>query len=302
MSDIISAFSTRSSVFRIVLPGAIVLFLLWPLIFPLIPASMKLEELTDVITLLALLTPLAVIAGVGLMLMRDIIYRIYEGRLLWQRKLYNLLKSRLQDQIDKKIRRVNQLDNKSMQYKELSYWLRMFPLDEQGKPVAKRPTIVGNVLAGYEEYPLRRYGMDSIFYWYRLSLTLPESYATQIDRVWAEADGLMYVSFASLIIGFLYLLIAAIKWFTLSVMNLGIPPKPTTEYLSSIPPPSILVLLFIALLSGAYVVYRWSIPTHRRVGEYFKAAFDIYRKNILDMTKLAPAEKENWNTTWAYLQ
>jgi len=232
-------------------------------------------------------------------------YRVYEGRLFWQRRLSEILTLRLQKQIDDKLERANKLNKSSMEYKELWYWLRMFPLDDKGDPVAKRPTIVGNVMEGYEEYPLRRYGMDAIFYWYRLGPTLPESFATQLDRAWAEADGLMYVSFSGTIIGFLYLFISIIKWILLAVLypgNSSMPTTPTLEYFISIPPVYILALLFPILLIGAYLVYRWSIPAHRTTGEYFKAAFDVYRKNISDIKKISPTEKEKWRKTWSYLQ
>jgi len=53
-----------------------------------------------------------------------------------------------------------------VKYVELSVELRRFPLNDAGDFIARYPTRLGNLLTAYEEYPLRVYGMDSVFYWY----------------------------------------------------------------------------------------------------------------------------------------
>lgn len=299
MSDLFGVLSKWgfSSIYRIILPGLFVVLLLIPAINPIVPNSLRVDELTDIVTIIL---PSTLVAGLCFPLFRSQIYRVFEGRLFWPRWLGQKITVRL----DKKVRRqleMAELQSKSSGvYKEIWNWLRIFPLDSQGNPIAKRPTLVGNIMLGYEEYPRRRYGMDAAFYWYRLWPTVPENFAKQADEASAQADCLMYISFSGFSLGILYLIIAALEAI---LVCLGLINNVTLSGVFQEIPYwlSLLALGFGGFLIG-YVTYRLSLPIHRTNGEFFKATFDLYRKNILEISNVTQEEKDKWNQAWSYLQ
>jgi hypothetical protein len=302
MSDLFSMASKLgfSTIFRIVLPGLAWALLLLPIVNPLLPPMLVIDEIVDLATILL---PELLVLGLFSSLLSNIIYRIYEGRLLWPQWLHIRLTRNMHKRVGKRLAETKKQDRSSAKYKELWYWLRMFPLDDNGDPIAKRPTILGNVLEGYEEYPERRYGMDAIFYWYRLMPKLPESFLKQMDQYWAEADCMIYSSFAGLVIGLVYSILAIVKWILSSAINLGDVISTTNlNTLNSVPAVGSSLGWAIGCFIGGYIVYRFSIPLHRRNGEYFKATFDVYRGSIIEISKISPEEKEAWQKAWAYLQ
>ena len=67
------------------------------------------------------------------------------------------------------------------------------------------------------------------------------------------------------------------------------------------------VLPFLAMgallsLIAFYLVYRLSIPLHRRNGEYFKSLFDVFRSELQDMKAISEEEMAEWQKAWLYLQ
>src|SRR5207249_6361221 len=137
------------------------------------------------------------------------IYEIYEGRRGWPRLLRESATARLK-------KRVNVLLTKSQDPKDPLYgerWakLRQYPTDVDGRtPTATAPTLLGNVLASYEQYPLQRHGMDATFYWPRLWLTLTKDVQDDIDNSWAPADSLLYTSAGLAGSAIIYALVAAV--------------------------------------------------------------------------------------------
>jgi hypothetical protein len=289
-----------ASLYRIVAPGAVWALLLLPIVNPIVPRVLRIDEPID---LASILLPEILILGILVSLLSSTIYCIYEGRILWPGWLHGKLTKRMQQRVKKRLAEGDRLDRSSLEYKELWYWLRMFPLDDKGKPTARRPTILGNVLEGYEEYPLRRYGMDSVFYWYRLVPELPESFGKQLDQLWSEADCLMHSSFVGMVMGLVYAVFAIAEAILGSTVGSWIAVTAGARAtLDLIPEWGSSLGWALLCLIGGYTVYRVSLPLHRRNGEYFKAAFDVYRGNIVGMTKTSPTEKKGWRDAWAYLQ
>jgi hypothetical protein len=296
MGDLISAASKLGvgSIFRIGLSGLILVVLLLPVQNPLVPDFLKIDELSDI---LAIVIPEALILGMFLTLFRNVIYRIYEGRLLWPDRLHASRTARIQRQVEKRLSEAESLDRSSVRYKELWFWLRLFPLNAEGKPTAVRPTLLGNILEGYETYPNRRYNMDSIFYWYRLWPTLPEEFRNQADMASASADTLMFASMSALVSGMAFMGLAALE-----LLNGAFPAGSILTFTDVLPPATWLFGLGVFYVGLCYMFYRFSIPLHRSNGEFYKAAFDLYRNNIKGMTKISEEEKTDWYKTWAYLQ
>jgi hypothetical protein len=296
MGDLFSAASKLgvASIYRIGLSGLIAVLLILPLQNALVPDMLKVDELTDFITIVI---PQALILGLFITSFRSVIYRIYEGRLLWPARLHDSMTNRIERKVQKRLSETKKLKQTSARYRELWYWLRLFPLDEKGDPTAARPTLLGNVLEGYETYPDRRYGMDSVFYWYRLWPTLPESFINQADMASARADMLMFASGSSFLSGLAFVILGAAK-----ILNETMPDARAISFSGAFPSAMTLFTLGILYLLLFYLFYRASIPLHRSNGEFYKAAFDLYRNNIKSITEISEDDKVTWQKTWTYLQ
>ena len=80
-------------------------------------------------------------------------------------------------------------------------------------PRALWPTRLGNLIAAYEQYPRLKYGLDAVFYWPRLWVTISKDLREEIDNQQAQADGLLYVAAALITSVAILLLYAAVDTF-----------------------------------------------------------------------------------------
>jgi len=177
-------------------------------------------------------------------------------------------------------------------YSQLSTALRQrFPTNEAGTWIASAPTQMGNILAAYEQYPMRRYGMSAPFYWHRLWLAVGKDIRDEVDQAWASTDGLMHMAGGLLLSGVAY---------SLAALALGA----VALFEQSLP--SVLVYPFaiaaIASVAFSYIPYWLSLPGHVPNGEVFKSLFDLYRGTVRKMTPATAAEHAQWLGTWGALQ
>jgi hypothetical protein len=236
---------------------------------------------------LAVYAVIVFVLGALISMMSGEIYKVYEGRnwppgpFKWGKKRQGARVLRLKKIIE---------DSKSkVDSDEAWAKLRDYPMDESREPEATYPTILGNILAGYERYPLERYGMDSIFYWPRLWLEVDKDNKEAIDSQWSIADGLLALSAVSVVGGIVWILA-----FVVASTAVAFPLPFAAAYLS--------LLGGVGWIVLAYGWYKLSLPFHRQNGDVFKSLFDLYRSKIWDVTCLRPDEVEIWKATWLYLQ
>ena len=136
-----------ASILRIGLSGLILVLLILPVQNTLVADMLRVDELGDFVTIVV---PEAFIMGMFLTFFQNVIYRVYEGRLLWPARIHDAMTVRMNSKVQRRLKKTKDLKSGSARYRELWFWLRMFPLDEKGDPVAARPTLLGNILEGYE--------------------------------------------------------------------------------------------------------------------------------------------------------
>jgi hypothetical protein len=219
-------------------------------------------------------------------------YKLYEGRIGWPRHFSDRATARQQRRVNRLYRKAEAERGNKRYYDEIWYQLRIYPLDpETGKRRATHPTLLGNILAGYEAYPGDRYGMDSVFYWPRLWMVVDKDVKEEINKSWAVADGLLNLSAVS---------------FLASLLWLGAAIAVELDFLNPrfLPCHDFFVALgaIVAWFALGYGLYRLSLPFHRQNGEVFKSLFDLHRDKLRKMTSLVPYESDLWKATWAYLQ
>lgn len=254
-------------------------------------------------TRLAIAAVLVVTLGILISAFHGLFYRVYAGR-GWpsflsdwavgvQQRRVECLNHKADVEKEKRDKPGAEGERHSQRYDDIWYILRIYPIDPKtSRRRATRPTLLGNIVESYEEYPTIRYGMDSPFYWSRLWLVVEKDQKEEISRSWAVADGLLNLSAVSFLAGLL--------WFAVSVgagaRLLGSCWFPVGHAFAE----------SIAAVAGwfvlGYAVYRLSLPFHRQNGEIFKSLFDVYREKLKKMTSFAPLEPELWRAAWAYLQ
>ncbi len=293
----ITAFFGYPFFIRVVLPSIIWVGAMYPMTMWL--KTHLFDERVSTASAAGILAAVAFILILVIDLLRSHVYLVYEGRSSWIPWARRKLQAKLARKVERYFQRAEQEQaRQSSTYKETWSWLRMFPIGLDGKPSVQRPTLLGNVMAAYEYYPLSRYGMDSIFYWYRLWFKLPESIRKVYNLVSAEAQWLIYTSLAlciSAIVYFAYFSLTLLaRYFTLPFLSEG-------GFDSALIWPS--GLLVLLSLTGSFLTYRLSIVAHRRVGEYFKSIFDDFRGELKVPSAFeAASERSMFQDAWAYLQ
>jgi hypothetical protein len=233
------------------------------------------------------------------------IYTLYEGRRFWPKHLRNLFLSRE----TRRLERIKQSIKTSEQQgglgaAEAYFDARRFPLDEDGTYTVLYPSRLGNLMAAYEDYPYRVYAMDSVFYWYRIWLNMDKDAREEYDNKQALADSTIYVSFASYVVGLLWVIWAIISFLQAPSLLVGY-----------IPGPRVSLMLSVGFLLTGFLIYRGSLHLHAEFGEFFKSLFDVY-ENQVDISQIVKevsdlkgdpsilklSRKDQLELAWRYMQ
>jgi hypothetical protein len=273
-------------IMRVFFPGGLALALFYvqaDAVLKMLP-----EPLTGAWQRLALAAGAIFFLGVIVSAAANEVYKIYEGRSFWPKRLWEAGVRRQAKRVEGLLAQTKTLDGP--QLAEVWDKLSIYPLNQDGLPEATHPTLIGNILAGYENYPWDRYGMDSVFYWPRIWLMVEKDKKEEVDSQWSVADGFLLLSAVS-ILGGLWWMIEAVA-VGLEIFSFSIPLNSETYCF----------VAGIGWIALGYGLYRLSLSYHRNNGEVFKAIFDLYRDKVKSMTCLDPDEKPKWTAAWSYLQ
>lgn len=287
--------------FRVLLPGLVLALALLPLM------DTALQGLHIGIAKEIVFIGIALVCGWLVLTLDMPIYMLYEGRRFWPRGLRRALVKLEQKFVSRRLEIDRRYQHKDAgitleDYREAWADLRQFPIDEDGTPAARFPTRMGNLIAAYEDYPKSRYGMDAIFFWYRIWLKLDKDLREDIDSCQALADSTLYTSFASSLLGLAFLVYTLLK--VLGFHGLaGIDQAATWA----------LIAITLVGFAGGYLLYRLGLHSQAAFGEWFKAMFDVYHTELDFSTVLKQVEaitgetgvltpQEQVNKVWLYLQ
>jgi hypothetical protein len=220
------------------------------------------------------------------------IFHLYEGFLLpwltkparfWNERKVFLLQEELHDLYANK-----SLDNMSSVEKEaivkLEAFLSDFPVRQQDDSYTyevERPTRLANIIATYELYTQRRYGVDGIFFWFHLVYLAPEASRDDFQENSVYAESVLLASAA----GALVALVAGSVLVGLAVGNLF--PRLAVFEISVSETTTAASMLFG--LSAFAIFYRLSWPAHRALGKSFCALVDLTIPTFQDWASKAPA-------------
>ena len=292
------------------LPGFVASILYSYAAMPIIAGSFWLS--LTLASKLILWTISAMVIGMMITSLDLYIYQFFEGIRFWPKPIrrwkykrilrhFKKIDNKLKDvgdrigEIRKKKEQTNE-DKEELQelyYKSSELWaeVRKFPYNPDKGFYSRRypdeATIFGNVLAEYEGYSEKQYGIHMMVFWPHLWFILPEELKEDLDLRGAKVDFLVYFAFIFLI----YIFIGGLGFF--------VQQKPLVAIIS------ILVSLFLW-----FFFYRISIQAHKSYGRYIKAIFDIYRVDLakklkagIVITNLIPndAERKSWRKYQKYL-
>ena len=272
-------------VFRLVIPGALLATAMAPLVHWALHAS-------GVAIKLEYLFPVEVIAWGWVIIISDMhIYMLFEGRSYWitcmrewmvrreQQRLTDieesLAKYRTYPPGGPTLRRPISQTEGRRRYLETSVQYSQFPIDEKGDASAPFPTRLGNLIASFEGYPNAVYGLDAVFYWYRLWVVLDKDLREEIDNAQALVDSTVYMTFILYVSALMMLFYALVG----EAGANGVPIL-ASIHIPYVPGPLTLLLLAIAGIVAGRILYKLSLPAHAQFGEYFKSLFDQHRDKL----------------------
>jgi hypothetical protein len=249
-------------IFRFLFPGLIVALAIFPALRALS------DRLCTNIQTEYIITISSIVIGWLFTVMDMHIYMALEGRRYWPQWLRNVFQRWEERRLKKYLEKYSKAKEADrIKYIEISVELRRFPLNNAGEPTATYPTRLGNLIASYEEYPLRVYGMDSIFYWYRIWMAVDEDLREHIDNQQALADSAVYMTVALFIAG-------------LVLSGYAVLQKMQFILSSGLPDASILLFMGIIAIGFSKLVYSASLHLHASFGEIYKSFFDIHKNKV----------------------
>jgi hypothetical protein len=150
--------------------------------------------------------------------------------------------------------------------------------------------------------------LDSVFYWYRIWVSLDKDTREEVDNAQSVVDSALYIVFALLTSG-LVMWAYALIWLNWSPL-----PPYTQSPLPYLPSPLALFVIGAVCLLSAFLLYRLSLPAHAQFGELFKSIFDQYRSKLsfddvlreIGRLRGAPyvgvSDKEKYQIIWRFLR
>ncbi len=282
---------TLNLVFRLLFPGALMALGFLPILI----------SISQIIAIEYSFTLLTIFIGWLFLISDMFIYMIFEGRCCWPKTLKTLF-LRLEEERLVRLRKI--IDSEDLDESKLleAYnEIKEFPIDK-GDYIVKYPTRLGNLMAEYEGYSSRIYGMDPNFYWPRIWSTLNKDIRDEISSQQALADSAIYVTLAFYLLSLLCLVYASLK-----LINF--------PWTINLPQVSILLLASLLGILVGYLIYRVSIHVHAQFGDTFKSVFDLKQfeipfpgvfnniSDILDVPNLGEIEQnDKYKYIWRFLQ
>lgn len=274
-------------VLRLLLPSVILALALFPLAAAARHAAGV--KLADEI----LFTATGLLAGFAMLLLDMPIYMLLEGRRFWPGWLRRWGIGREQRRLARLQALSTAATDPALQV-EYDIQIAEFPIDKAtGDPKVVYPTRLGNILTGFETYPDVKYGLDGVFFWPRLWLSIDKDLREELDGVQAVVDGTVYACFALIIAALMSLL------YTLLLLP---------DFAWQLP------ALALGALLLSYGCYRASLSPYVQYGALFAAAFDQYRDRLVFGTVVADldrhmgvavaqrSERERSRAVWRFLR
>jgi hypothetical protein len=210
------------------------------------------------------------------------IYMVLEGRRYWPRFLYNFLRDR-EEQRRLALAAIMEKDGPNTRRGlEAGVEHSKFPFNKNGESYVEHPTRLGNLIESFEVYPEVKFGLDSVFYWYRLWLVLDKDTREELDNAQAMVDCAVYVVFVLGLCGLIFLVNALMGVAAAVAQWLN---QPWLQWLATLRLPYVpswpaLILISLLCFLCAFALYRFSLPAHAQYGELFKGLFDQYRSKL----------------------
>jgi hypothetical protein len=263
-------------IFRLVLPGLLLAVTLAPWVHGVMHA------LGIWIKLQYALPVEAIVWGFAVVMSDMSIYMVLEGRRYWPRFLYNFLRDR-EEQRRLALAAIMEKDGPNTRRGlEAGVEHSKFPFNKNGESYVEHPTRLGNLIESFEVYPEVKFGLDSVFYWYRLWLVLDKDTREELDNAQAMVDCAVYVVFVLGLCGLIFLVNALMGVAAAVAQWLN---QPWLQWLATLRLPYVpswpaLILISLLCFLCAFALYRFSLPAHAQYGGLFKGLFDQYRSKL----------------------
>jgi hypothetical protein len=285
---------------RLLLPGALLAAAFSPIIYRL-REMLSLQIDTTILFCIA-----ALALGWLLLLLLDMpIYMAFEGRRYWPgwfRKLGLWHERRRLAGYVAKANAAKAAGDGAMQ-KEFRVRASHFPASPTGDFEVWYPTRLGNLLAAFEQYPERKYGLDGVFFWYRIWVSIDQELREELDNAQALVDGALYAVFSFFVCAVMSTVYGLIATYA---VPFGLPHGAT---------PTLFFALSASSLLLSVSVYRSGLHAQAQYGELFKSVFDQHRfklnlaplledmeKHLPSLTTTGKVDRDRNRAAWRFLR
>lgn len=205
----------------------------------------------------AILFVSSVFLAIGLQQFNIYLIRLYEGYYGRHRFPFRQMATSQRQRFNKLKAEIYRLKNEKRDAGLKEYLLSRNFADEQ----EILPTKLGNVIRAFEWYPHKIYNIDPITGWSRLVGVIPQPYQEQLEKNQVDFTFALNISFLSALVGM----------------------ESCVQFVSELSSAVRLEPFLTAVVSFclSYGVYRWSCSLAAAWGEYIRAAFDLYRYDLL---------------------
>lgn len=242
-------------ILRLLLPGTILAAALFPAAVPV--RDLAYPGLGDGL----LFTILGLLAGLTFLILDMPVYMLLEGRRYWPGWLRRWGLAHEAKRLERLMGRADAETDKAKQV-ELDLLAAQFPIDRKtGKPAARYPTRLGNLLASFETYPTVKYGLDGVFFWPRLWVAIDKDLRDELDGAQAVVAGAIYGCAALAVASFICLIyaFAFASWL-----------DPDWRWLAG----------SLGCIAFSFACYRAALPRYDQYGALFAAVFDQHRSKL----------------------
>jgi len=219
------------------------------------------------------------------------IFHLYEGFLLpWLTKPAKIWNEWRVDYLGEKLRKLyanKALDEISprdySKIVKIESVLSDFPIQQYGDSYiyeVERSTRLGNIIATYELYAERRYGIDGVFFWFHLAHLAPEVSRDDFQENAVLAESVLLASAAGALVA-----LAAV------CIQIGFIIGGLFPSITSIVVPASRTTVFVSMMFGLsvfFIFYLLSWTAHRAVGKSFCALVDLAMPAFQDWAMKAP--------------
>lgn len=164
-----------------------------------------------------------------------------------------------------------------------------FPMQRSAgglEPYVSSPTLLGNIIASFEDYPRTRYGLSGEHYWFHLLYLAPSTGVAEFNEKSDSADSLLLACFGWQIVALVQAMFLLLCLVGTLLPKESLIVSPVSVHLAT--------ALLVSSTLMAWIFYKMALPAFRDLGRSASALIDITVPDLTDFiekTEVPPTDR-----------